>query len=514
MDKAFYVTTPIYYVNAQPHIGHAYTSIAADVTARFHRLDDKTVFFLTGTDEHGQKVEKAANDAGVDPQTYVDRIAVDFRAMAQTLGVSFDRFIRTTDAEHVAACQALWTRLALSGHIYLGAYSGWYSIKDETFYDETEIVSQPGGEKTAPTGAPVEWVSEPSYFFRLSAWQQPLLDFYESRPDFIAPVSRRNEVIAFVRSGLKDLSVSRTKVTWGVPVPGEPEHVMYVWFDALINYLSGLGWPDVSPGSPFSEFWPADLHLVGKEIARFHAVYWPALLMAADIALPRRVFSHGWWTVDGEKMSKSAGNGIDPRALVDEFGVDPLRFFLLREVPFGSDGDFNRRSLVSRLNNELANDLGNLAQRSLSLVARNCGGRLPEVGERLQEDRELLAAGHGLVPNARLLIERQALSECLEEIWRVVRAANAYIDRQAPWRLMKTDQDRMQCVLRVLVDVLHAVAIVLQPFMPDSMGRLLDQLGVPQGARSFAGLSDQRWGETVLPAPTGIFPRFVVDAVS
>ncbi len=510
MKSSYFVSTPIYYVNGAPHIGHAYTSIAADVLARFHRLDGKDVFFLTGTDEHGQKVEKAAHDAGVSPGEFVDRVAADFQQTANTLGISYDMFIRTTEERHAAACAALWQKLVAAGQIYLGSYAGWYSVRDEAFYGEDELVRQSDGSLVAPTGAPVEWLSEPSYFFKLSAWQDRLLQHYDKHRDFIGPGAKRNEVISFVKSGLKDLSISRTTFSWGVPVPGDSKHVMYVWFDALVNYISALDWPsDTSIGSRWARYWPADLHLVGKEISRFHAVYWPAFLMAADLEVPVRIFSHGWWTVDGEKISKSAGNGIDPRALVEEFGLDPVRFFLLREVPFGKDGDFSRSALISRLNVELANDLGNLGQRSLSLIARQLNGLLPEQGPRTPDDEEMLSAAEALIPQMRSALAAQAFGDALEAVWRVVRGANAYIDRNAPWSLRKSDTVRMGHVLRVLADVIRVVATVLQPFMPTSMARLLDQLGVAVEMRDFASLTVPTPGQIALPAPTPIFPRFV-----
>jgi methionyl-tRNA synthetase len=507
MTDSFYLTTPIYYVNGAPHIGHAYTSVAADVLARWNRLDGRDVFFLTGTDEHGQKVEKAAQDAGVDPQTFVDRVSADFRDMAAIMGVSNDAFIRTTDPAHKRACAELWRRLRDAGEIYLGHYEGWYAVRDEAFYGEDELVSGPGGGKLAPTGAPVEWVREPSYFFRLSAWQDRLLAFYEAHPDFIAPVARRNEVLSFVRGGLNDLSVSRTTFRWGVPVPDDPDHIMYVWLDALTNYLTAVGFPD--PDAPRWHYWPAQLHLVGKEIVRFHAVYWPAFLMAAGLPVPARIFSHGWWTVEGEKMSKSVGNVIDPRELVATFGLDPVRFFLLREVPFGNDGDYSRRALIGRLNSELANDLGNLAQRTLSLIAKNCAGALPGQGASTEDDAEMRAAAGALPGLVRAALERLAFHEALEESWKLIRAANAYIDRQAPWALKRTDEARMADVLRVLADVLRAVATVLQPFMPGSMGRMLDQLGVPADARTIDSLGVPEGAGVVLPPPAGIFPRYV-----
>ena len=505
----FYITTPIYYVNGAPHIGHAYTSIAADVLARWARLDGRDVFFLTGTDEHGQKVAKAAADRGESPQSYVDAISADFRAMAEGLDVSFDDFIRTTEERHKRACAAFWQRLTDAGQIYEGSYEGWYSVRDEAFWGEDELTRTEDGSVVAPTGAPVERVTEPSFFFRLSDWGDRLLELYESRPDFLGPSARRNEIVNFVRSGLRDLSVSRTSFSWGVPVPGAPGHVMYVWVDALINYLSALGWPDATERVAF---WPADLHLVGKEIARFHAVYWPAFLMAAGLPVPRRVFSHGWWTVEGEKMSKSVGNVVDPRALVAEFGVDPVRFFLLREVPFGNDGDFSRRSLVSRLNRELANDLGNLAQRTLAQLARNCGGVLPPRRDATADDLALRDAAETLPARMGASLAAQDFGTALEETWVVVRAANAYIDRQAPWTLRKTDFARMEDVLRVLVDTLRGVGTVLQPFMPTSAARLLDQLGVPPGDRHFASLAAPLAAGTALPPPAGIFPRFVEAA--
>jgi methionyl-tRNA synthetase len=506
MNQRFYITTPIYYVNGSPHVGHAYSSIAADVLARWHRLDGDDVFFLTGTDEYGQKVEQSARDQGIPPQNLADRNAAEFQDVARRLGLSNDDFIRTTEPRHHRACQALWQRLYAAGEIYLGEYAGWYSMRDEAFYTEDELLTR-DGRRVSPFGSPVEQVREPNYLFRLSHWRDRLLAFYDTNPDFLGPSSSRSEVLSFVRGGLTDLSVSRTNFKWGVPVPNDPAHVMYVWLDALTNYLTATGWPD--PAAPRAAFWPADLHLVGKEIVRFHAVYWPAFLMAAGLPVPRRVFAGGWWTVEGEKMSKSVGNVIDPRTLVDEFGVDPLRFFLLREMPFGNDGDFNRRALIGRMNSELANDLGNLAQRSLSLIAKNCGGILPASAPPTDDDAELLAQAAALPGLLRPRLERQAFHEALEEVWKVIRAANAYIDRQAPWVLRRTDPARMAAVLRVLADTVRAIATVLQPFMPGSMAAMLDQLGVPADARSLAALGTALPGGITLPPPQGVFPRFV-----
>lgn len=510
MTRSFYITTPIYYVNGAPHIGHAYTSIAADVMARWKRLQGHEVFFLTGTDEHGQKVEKAAADAGLDPQSFVDKIAADFKDMARAMGISYDDFIRTTEERHKVSCAELWRRIAASGDIYLGHYEGWYAVRDEAFYDEGELTTRPDGTKVAPSGAPVEWVREPSYFFKLSAWQDRLLTFYEENPDFIAPSSRRNEVMSFVRGGLLDLSISRTTFNWGIPVPDAPGHVMYVWLDALNNYVTACGFPDET--APRWHHWPADLHFVGKDIIRFHAVYWPAFLMSAGLPVPKRVTSNGWWVVDGEKMSKSLGNVIEPRQLVNTFGLDQIRYFLMREKPFGADGSISHQAIISRINVELANDLGNLAQRTLSLVARNCGAKRPGRGPATEDDATLLAAAAALPAAVDFHMDRQTFHEALEEVWKVVRAANGYIDRQAPWALNRTDKPRMAAVLRVLLDAIRAVATVLQPFMPDSMGRMLDQLGIPAEQRSLADLAQALPDDADLPPPQGVFPRYVEPA--
>jgi len=509
---AFYVTTPIYYVNDKPHIGHAYTTLACDVMARFKRLDGFDVHFLTGTDEHGQKVEKSAEIAGITPQALADLNSANFRELARRLGCSNDDFIRTTEERHHVACQALWNELIRRDEIYLGHYEGWYSVRDEAFYAEDELVSGPGGARLAPTGAPVEWVKEPSYFFRLSKWQQPLLDWYDANPDAVAPASRLNEVRSFVAGGLQDLSVSRTSFKWGIPVPGDENHIMYVWLDALTNYMTAVGYPDTK--GEFARFWPEVVHVVGKDIVRFHAVYWPALLMAAQLPPPKRIFAHGWWTNEGQKISKSVGNVIDPLGLIDTYGLDQLRFFLLREVPFGNDGDFSHRAMIGRMNSELANDLGNLAQRVLSMIGKNCGAKVPTPqAERTDEDRVMLGSADGLLAAVRPLIDRQAFNEVLETIWVVIRAANGYVDRQAPWALRKTDPARMETVLYVLAETIRTVATLLHPFMPTSADRMLDQLAIAADGRTFAGLGEA--GRLVpgipLPAPQGVFPRFVEE---
>ncbi|CAA7617930.1 methionine--tRNA ligase [Magnetospirillum sp. UT-4] len=511
VDKTFYVTTPIYYVNDKPHIGHAYTTLACDVLARFKRLDGYDVKFLTGTDEHGQKVEKSAEGFGTSPQELADRNSANFRELAARLDCSNDDFIRTTEPRHIRSVQALWARLVAAGDIYVGHYEGWYSVRDEAFYGEDELVPGPNGTKHAPSGAPVEWVKEPSYFFRLSAWQDRLLAWYEANPDCIGPQSRRNEVISFVKGGLQDLSVSRTSFKWGIPVPGDDAHVMYVWLDALTNYITAIGYPDIT--GEFARYWPADLHMVGKDIVRFHAVYWPAFLMAAGLEPPRRVFAHGWWTNEGQKISKSVGNVIDPVALIERYGLDQVRYFLLREVPFGNDGDFSHRAMVQRMNSELANDYGNLAQRVLSMIGKNCAGQVPQHGEPGADDREMLDAAHGLLPKVRDAIDRQLFHEALEAMWGVIRAANGYVDRQAPWALKKTDPARMGTVLWVLAETVRNLALLTQAFMPAASGRLLDQLGIGPDARTLhhCGSHHALKPGTPLPAPAGVFPRFVEE---
>ncbi len=504
--RPFYVTTPIYYVNDQPHIGHAYTTLACDVLARFKRLDGFDVKFLTGTDEHGQKVEKSAQAAGIDPQSFTDQVSKNFRDLANLMGYSYDIFIRTTEPRHLKACQALWNRLQERGQIRLGGYEGWYSVRDEAFWAENELQTAANGQKLAPTGAPVEWVSEPSYFFKLSEWGDRLLAFYDANPDFIAPASRRNEVISFVKSGLQDLSISRTSFRWGVPVPNDDKHIMYVWLDALTNYITALGYPDLE--GDFAKYWPADLHMVGKDILRFHAVFWPAFLMAADLPPPKRVFAHGWWTNEGQKISKSVGNVIDPVSLVERYGRDQVRFFLLREVPFGNDGDFSHRGMINRINSELANGFGNLAQRSLSMINKNCDGMVPLPGAFSDDDRQLLDAAAALMNSVRGAFDRQQFHEALENIWLVVRAGNEYVDRQAPWGLKKTDPARMGTVLYVLAETVRRIAFLLQPVMPELINKMLDQLAVPPDRREFQYFDETLSVGVTLPVPEGVFPRY------
>jgi methionyl-tRNA synthetase len=505
----FYITTAISYPNGAPHIGHAYEVVASDAIARFKRIDGYDVFFMTGTDEHGLKIQQTADRSGTTPKALVDEMAAKFRGMAERLNCSFDRFIRTTDVDHVASTQELWRRMQERGDIYLSKYSGWYSVRDEAYYDESELTKQPDGSWRAPTGTPVEWIEEESYFFRLSRYQDRLLAHYEANPAFIGPETRRNEIVRFVQSGLQDLSISRTTFAWGLPVPGDPKHVMYVWVDALNNYLTGCGFPNDT--DPRWHYWPADVHIIGKDIVRFHTVYWPAFLMSADLPLPKRVFGHGFLFNRGEKMSKSVGNVIDPIALADAYGTDQLRYFFLREVPFGQDGNYSHEAIVSRINADLANDLGNLAQRSLSMIAKNLDGAVPAAGEFSRADLDILALADGLPEKGRAAMQDFALHVTLSEIWAVVAEANRYFASQEPWVLRKQNPARMATVLFVTAEVLRAVGIMAQPFVPEAAAKLLDLLAVPSGERQIAAIGSARRLSpgTPLPQPEPIFPRYL-----
>ena len=514
--KPFYVSTPIYYVNDKPHLGHAYTTVACDAKARFHRLRGEPTRFLTGTDEHGQKLERAARAAGMEPLAFCDMNSAKFRELWEKLDISYDDYIRTTEERHVRGVQELWRRVEAAGDVYLGAYAGWYAVRDEAFYAESELVEGAGGERLAPTGAEVEWVEEPSYFFRLSRFQEPLLEHYEKNPGFIRPESRRNEVMSFVRGGLRDLSLSRTSFQWGIPVPGDAKHVIYVWFDALSNYLTAPGFDEggTHEGSP----WPADQHFIGKDILRFHAVYWPAFLLSAGVPLPGQVFSHGWWTVEGRKMSKSLGNAVDPHWLIEEYGADAIRYFLLREIPFGLDGDFSHGALIDRVNSDLANDLGNLLRRVLSMVKRYREGRLAraEAGEGEAEEALCALAAE----SAREYEEgmaRTRFQNGLRAAWEVVSAANKYIEASAPWALAKEGSAaRLDAVLWHAAAAIRVVAAMLSPVMPAASRKMAAQLGLPgDWARApFAELMDMRRLPRELRAEPGdpLFPRIEEDA--
>jgi methionyl-tRNA synthetase len=506
--ERFYVTTPIYYVNDAPHLGHAYTTVSCDALTRFRRLDGEDVLFTTGTDEHGQKVENSARARGIAPQAFCDEVSQSFRAMNALLGIDRHDFVRTTEERHINCATAMWDRIAENGQgdIYLGKYGYYYSVRDETQYEESELING-----KAPTGADVEWVEEENYFFRLSAWQDRLLAFYEANPDFIGPGVRRNEVVSFVKSGLKDVSISRTSFSWGIPVPNDSKHIMYVWIEALSVYLTGAGYPDID-SDKFKKYWPCSLHMVGKDIIRHHCVYWPAFLMAAGIPVTKRVFGHGWWTNEGQKMSKSVGNVITPKALIDKYGLDATRYFVLRELPFGSDGDFSHRAMVNRINGDLANDLGNLAQRVLSMVQRYCEGRVPKPGSLSAADETLLGAARGLLPKLRAEYAVPAYHRALDHVWAVVADANRYVDDQAPWALRKSDPARCDTVLYVLAESIRHLAILIQPVMPTSAGKMLDQLALPAGQRDFAALAAHPLSAgTSLPKPEGVFPRYVDD---
>ena len=512
MSKNFYITTPIYYVNDKPHLGHTYTTIACDIMARFKRLDGYDVKFLTGTDEHGLKVAQAAEKAGIGPQSFTDKVSQNFRDLIPLMNYSNDDFIRTTEERHKKACQYLWNVLVEKGEIYLDKYAGWYAVRDEAYYGEDELTEGPNGKKIAPSGAEVEWMEEESYFFRLSAWTDKLLAFYDAHPDFVMPEARFNEVKSFVRGGLRDLSVSRTTFDWGVRVPGNEKHVMYVWIDALTNYLTAAGYPDTN-AEDFKKFWPEVIHVVGKDILRFHAVYWPAFLMAADLTPPTRVFAHGWWTIEGQKMSKSVGNVIAPADLVNRYGVDQTRYFLMREVPFGSDGDFSHSQALNRINNDLANGLGNLSQRTLSFIFKNCEGKIPAPSEFTEDDKKMLDAAYGALVIVRDELDRQRFHKSLEAIWTVVNDANGYIDVQAPWGLRKTDPVRMGTVLYVLCETIRCLGLLIQPYMPESAAKFLDQLSIPSSERSYEYLNADNAlkAGTEIPQPQGIFPRLQAE---
>ncbi|MYZ47233.1 methionine--tRNA ligase [Propylenella binzhouense] len=505
----YYLTTPIFYPNGAPHIGHAYTALASDALARFQRLDGKDVFFLTGTDEHGLKMQQTAVKEGLTPRQLADRNSERFRELVAALGCTNDDFIRTTEERHYRACQEIWRRMEANGDIYLGKYAGWYSVRQEAFFDEGETIVGDDGVRREPLGSPVEWVEEESYFFRLSAYQERLLAHYEANPDFVGPRERRNEVASFVKAGLNDLSISRTTFDWGVPVPNDPRHVMYVWVDALTNYVTAAGFPD--PEAPRWRYWPADLHVIGKDIVRFHAVYWPAFLMSAGLPLPKRVFAHGFLFNRGEKMSKSVGNVIDPFEMIARYGLDQVRYFFLREVSFGQDGSYNHDAIVGRINADLANDLGNLAQRSLTMIGRNCGAAVPTPGPFTAADEDLLASADALLEKCRAAVSEQALHAALAAIWQVVGDANRYFAGQEPWALRKSDPDRMATVLYVTAEILRTVAILAQPVLPAAAGKLLDLLAVGPDARGFASLgpAGRIAPGTALPEPQPIFPRYV-----
>lgn len=511
MGEPYYITTAISYPNGKPHIGHAYEAIAADVIARFQRSMGRDVRFQTGTDEHGLKMAQKARELGISPRDLCNEMSSYFIKMCDELNVSYDVFIRTTEERHHASVQELWRRMEANGDLYLDRYEGWYSVRDEAFYDESELVAGEGGEKLSPHGTPVEWTVEESWFFRLSKYAEPLLAHYRDHSGFVQPDSRRNEVMRFVEGGLRDLSVSRTSFDWGIKVPGSEGHVMYVWVDALTNYLTGLGFPDEN--GDFAKFWPADLHLIGKDIVRFHTVYWPAFLMSAGLALPRQVFGHGFLLNRGQKESKSLGNVTDPLDLADRFGVDPLRYFLMREVAFGQDGSYSAEAIVTRCNAELANSYGNLVQRVLSMIFKNLDGKL-EAFSMSDADRTLLSTVRNACA-AELPAEFGTLnfSAGIDAWMKGVFACNAYIDEQAPWTLRKTDPDRMKAVLLSLFMAIRDLTIAIAPVVPTAAARVFDHLGIPDHERDLVSISDEAWFErrvgngVLLTQPSPAFPR-------
>jgi methionyl-tRNA synthetase len=511
----YYITTAISYPNGKPHIGHAYELIATDAMARFQRLDGKDVFFLTGTDEHGQKMQQTARAEGITPEALAERNSNEFREMGRLLNASNDDFIRTTEARHHATVQAVWNRMADKGDIYKDRYAGWYSVRDEAYYQEEETELRADGVRYGPQGTPVEWVEEESYFFKLSAYEEKLLKLYEDQPDFIGPNERRNEVISFVKSGLKDLSVSRTTFDWGIKVPNDPKHVMYVWVDALTNYITATGYVEDENG-PRAKYWPADAHIIGKDIIRFHAVYWPAFLMSAGLPLPKRVYAHGFLLNKGEKMSKSLGNVVDPVNLVTHFGLDQVRYFFLREVSFGQDGSYSEEAIATRINADLANGIGNLASRSLSMIAKNCEGRVPQPGDLTDADRAILATADAAIAICREEMGRQQVHKAVAATINIVNEADRYFAAQEPWVLRKTDVPRMETVLWVTADVVRQIAILFQPIMPESAAKILDLVAVAPEHRGFDRLGEvgRLKPGTELPAPAPVFPRYVAPEVS
>ncbi|TRL41901.1 MULTISPECIES: methionine--tRNA ligase [Rhizobium] len=506
----YYITTAISYPNGKPHIGHAYELIATDAMARFQRLDGRDVFFLTGTDEHGQKMQQTARNEGITPEALAERNSNEFRAMGGLLNASNDDFIRTTEQRHHLTVQEVWRRMAANGDIYKDSYAGWYSVRDEAYYQEEETEVRPDGVRYGPQGTPVEWVEEESYFFRLSAYEERLLALYDAQPDFIGPSERRNEVVSFVKSGLKDLSISRTTFDWGIKVPDDPKHVMYVWVDALTNYITATGYVDDQNG-PRAKYWPADVHIIGKDIIRFHAVYWPAFLMSAGLPLPKRVYAHGFLLNKGEKMSKSLGNVVDPVNLVNHFGLDQVRYFFLREVSFGQDGSYSEEAIAARINADLANGIGNLASRSLSMIAKNCEGKIPQPGELTDADKAILATADEAIAVCREEMGRQQIHKAVAAIINIVNEADRYFAAQEPWVLRKTDVPRMETVLWVTAEVVREIAILFQPIMPQSAAKILDLVAVAEEDRGFDRLGEagRLQPGTELPAPSPVFPRYV-----
>ena len=477
MSKSFYITTPIYYPSGKPHMGHAYSSIVADIFARFKRLEGYKVLFLTGTDEHGQKIQKEAKKNNKEPKIFCDELSETFRSLTKTLNLSNDDFIRTTEKRHYKSVIDIWNRLVRSGDIYLDKYSGWYSVSDEAFYDEDEIEIKNGKKISKSSGSPVEWLEEESYFFKLSSWSQKLLEFYKKNPDFILPNSRKNEVVKFVEKGLKDLSISRTSFTWGIPVPKDEKHVIYVWLDALTNYISALNYPNTED-QKYKSFWPADVHIIGKDILRFHAVFWPAFLLAAKLPLPKRVFGHGWILSDDKKMSKSLGNILDPLDIIAKYGIDQLRYYLVKEVSLGNDGSISLENLKNCINNDLANNYGNLCQRVFSFIKKNCDNRIPFSSKLKNSDKKLLNDLKNSLPKLISLMNKQELNEYIKTVVGFSFDANKYFNDSEPWAVKKNDPERMNAILFTIVEQIKNISILLNPIIPSATNKVLAMINI------------------------------------
>tara|TARA_B100000963_G_scaffold346744_1_gene352299 strand:+ start:50 stop:1591 length:1542 start_codon:yes stop_codon:yes gene_type:complete len=477
MNKNFYITTPIYYPSGKPHMGHAYSSIVADIFARFKRLENYNVLFLTGTDEHGQKIQKEAKKNDKEPKIFCDELSEKFRSLTKILNLSNDDFIRTTEKRHYNSVIEIWNRLVNSGDIYLDKYSGWYSVSDEAFYDEDEIEDKNGKKISKSSGSSVEWLEEESYFFKLSAWSQKLLEFYKKNPDFILPESRKNEVVKFVEKGLKDLSISRKSFTWGIPVPKDKNHVIYVWLDALTNYISALNFPNIED-KKYKNFWPADVHIIGKDILRFHAVFWPAFLLAAKIPLPKRVFGHGWILSDDKKMSKSLGNILDPLEIIKKYGIDQLRYYLVKEVSLGNDGAISLENLKNCINNDLANNYGNLCQRVFSFIKKNCNNKIPFSSKLNDSDKKLLNDLKNSLPKLISLMNNQELNEYIKTVVRFSFDANKYFNDSEPWTVKKNDPERMNAILFTIVEQIKNISILLSPIIPNATNRVLAMINI------------------------------------
>jgi len=490
MNNNYYITTPIYYPSGSPHIGHAYSSIFADVFARFNRNDKKNVFFLTGTDEHGLKIQRSAEKNNLKPKEYCDKISKVFLDFNKKLNLSNNDFIRTTEKRHHLAVIDLWNRLLKSGDIYLSKYKGWYSVSDEAYYQPEEITEKNGKSYSTFSGSQVEWVEEDSFFFKLSSWEKKLLEFYDKNPGFINPETRRNEVISFVKGGLKDLSVSRTSFTWGIKVPNNTKHVIYVWLDALTNYLSALNYPD-NENKLYKTFWPATLHIIGKDILRFHAVYWPAFLLAANIKLPERIFSHGWILSGDEKMSKSKGNILDPIEVIDKYGVDQIRYYLMKEVSHGSDGNISLKSLENCINSDLANNFGNLCQRIFSFIKNNCKNEVLKNNNISLNDKKFIKQTEDLTKNLKTEMSNQNLNSYIKSVIKISFLTNKYINDEEPWKLKKTDLDKMNNILHISLDHIAKIAILLNPIIPLSTTKVLDALNLKTKDRNLSFLESK-----------------------